>query len=108
MKALFSALAFILELVAFITFGYIGTLFNTSVALKIIIGILSFFIVIIFWGVYMAPRSKIRLKGISYSIAKFIIFGITATILLLLEKNLLAFVFLIFVIFDEIGLSIYK
>jgi hypothetical protein len=75
------ALAFFLELCALGALAYWG--FNASeiTLLRLILGLGAPLAMIIFWGIYLAPKSSRRLKEPTMSVAKLVIFGLTAAAL---------------------------
>ncbi len=78
MKSIVLALAFVLELVAFISFASIGQLLQAGPILHGILFIVLVSAVLIFWSVFMAPKAPKKLHGDTYYIAKTIIYAIAA------------------------------
>ncbi|HSW66770.1 MAG TPA: YrdB family protein [Bacillota bacterium] len=79
MKPIALALAFILELVAFIQFASIGQLLRAGPILHgiLFIGLIS--AVLVFWSVFMAPKAPKKLHGDAYYVAKTLIYAVAAT-----------------------------
>lgn len=74
----FLAVAFILELIAFVFFSRAGEIFLAGKSLAIISFVFLFFIVIAFWGTYMAPRAARKLPRFWHCTAKAFIYGVAA------------------------------
>lgn len=101
MKELALTLAFLLESAAAISYAYAG-LTSTSVFNKIVFGIFFPLILISFWGIWMAPKSKRRLKQPYYASAKTIIFGGAIVALLASTPVLVPVLFFVLWVLDEI------
>lgn len=100
-------LAFLLEAFAVGAYSYAGFYLPVGVGLRLILGIVLPVGVMLFWGIFMAPKSKRRIALPLYRIVKMIIFGIAALLLLSIGKGVAAGIFLIVAILDEILLIIF-
>jgi hypothetical protein len=77
-KSLNIGLAFLLELAMLIAFGYWGFQTGDSTLVKILLGIGVPVVVIVIWGMYLAPRSTRRLRDPWLSLLKLVLFGAAA------------------------------
>ncbi len=81
-------LAFVLELAALISFAAVGVLLSGW--MQLVGGIVGAAVFIGLWGVYAAPRSRRRLKGINLLIFKVAMFLVAAVILVLIGQPMWA------------------
>ena len=102
MLPLLLTLAFILELVAFVSFSALSFVFDSSSPMKILFASVSFILLIIFWGLYMSPRATKKLGPTNYYIAKLIIYSVSAFVIFSLIGGLASFVFVIAFLADEL------
>ena len=77
-------LAFLLELAALLSFAAVGVLFSGW--MQLIAGLIGAAAFIALWGLYAAPRSKRRLKGLNLLIFKVAMFLVAAVILVLIGQ----------------------
>ena len=95
------ALAFILELVAFVGFAAIAFCLHYPVILQLIMAIALFVGLIVFWSFYMAPKAVKKFSPVYYYIAKVIIYAIATFAMFRLWGATFAIVFVILAIIDE-------
>ena len=77
-------LAFLLELAALISFAAVGVLLSGWMQLVGgIIGVVAF---VVLWGMFAAPRSKRRLKGLNLLVFKAAMFAVAVLILVLIGQ----------------------
>jgi len=100
-KSLFLALAFVLELIAFVSFGAIGYVFTMSLVLKIVIFIVLLILVITFWSVYMAPRAIKKLDTRTYYASKAAIYTVSAITIFGTHGVVLGTIFVALCLVDE-------
>jgi hypothetical protein len=93
--------AFLLELVAFAALAGVGFLLPANQGLQIATACILFVAVIWFWGVYMAPKSKHKLKATRYYVAKAIIYALAAWSIFMLKGPLLGSAFALIALCDE-------
>lgn len=98
LKGLNLTLSFLLELVALVIFGAWGFTIGESTLIKILLGIGTPLLMIVFWGVYMAPKSARRLQDPWHLLFEIVIFGATGLALLSIERTDLAIVWGIVVV----------
>jgi len=77
-------LAFLLELAALVSFALVGVLLSGW--MQLVGGIIGAAVFVALWGVYAAPRSKRRLKGLNLLVFKIGIFVVAAIILVLIGQ----------------------
>lgn len=94
LKAVNLAAAFIFELCALGALAYWG--FNTSenTLMRSILGLGAPLAMIVFWGMYLAPKSSRRFKEPTLSIAKLLIFALAATALAAAGRTSTAAIFM--------------
>jgi uncharacterized protein DUF2568 len=78
MRNLNLALAFLLEIVAFLGFAATGLLLPIDTLFQIISIILLFALLIVFWSRFMSPRAPKKVNLATYYLIKFVIYGIAA------------------------------
>ena len=77
-------LAFLLELAALVSFALVGMLLSGW--MQLVGGVIGAAVFVALWGLYAAPRSKRRLKGMSLLIFKVAMFAVAAIILVLIGQ----------------------
>src|SRR5512147_1690550 len=73
-KAANLALSFFLELCMVVAYAYWGFTTGNTLIMQLVLGIGVPLIVIVVWGVFMAPNSSRRLKGTPHWILEIILF----------------------------------
>ena len=94
LKGLNLALSFILELCAVGALAYWGFKASENTLLRLILGVGAPLIMIVIWGMYLAPRSTRRFKEPVLSVAQLIIFGLAAAALAAAGQSTAAAIFL--------------
>jgi hypothetical protein len=77
-------LAFLLELAALLSFAAVGVLLSGW--MQLVGGIVGAAAFIALWGIFAAPRSKRRLKGMNLLLFKIAMFAVAAVILVLIGQ----------------------
>lgn len=101
MQSLFLALAFLLEIVAFIAFASFGYVFPLSGWLQIVLFGVLFITLIVFWSVCMAPKAPKKFSPLPYYIAKAIIYAISAITIFATQSTGLGVTFAVLALLDE-------
>jgi Na+-transporting NADH:ubiquinone oxidoreductase subunit NqrE len=68
------ALSFFLELCMVLAYGYWGFTTGSRLIMQLLLGIGVPLIVIVIWGIFLAPASKQRLQGVSHWSLEIILF----------------------------------
>ncbi len=82
LKGINLSLAFLLELVALGAFAYWGFTASDSTVLNILLAIGLAVVAIVLWGVFAAPRSQRRLKGVALIGFKVVFFALACVALI--------------------------
>ncbi len=108
LKGLNLALAFLLELVMLVAFGYWG--FNTgdSTLLHWILGLGVPLIAIVIWGIFNAPNSKRRLPQMPRTVLELVMFGLAALALVAAGQTTAGIVFMVVAIINQVLLVVWK
>lgn len=93
LKAANLALSFCLELCMVVAYGYWGFTTGNTLIAQLLLGIGVPAIVIVVWGIFMAPASSRRLKGWSHWIVEIILFVLAIVALYLAGRPSLSLVF---------------
>jgi hypothetical protein len=78
MQTINLALAFLLELIAFLGFAGVGFLLPVAPLLQIIIALVLFISLIIFWSRFMSPKAVKKVNLTAYYLIKFAIYAAAA------------------------------
>ncbi len=106
LKSLNLALAFILELCAVAALGYWG--FSTgSGLLQIVLGIGAPLLMIVIWGIFLAPGSSRRLRPPMRQILEMVVLGAAALALVNAGHPTLALIFAVDVIVNMVLVSVW-
>lgn len=108
MRSLNLFLAFIIEIVAFVSFAAIGFLLPTSVVFQIISALALFTLLVIFWGKYMSPRAPKKVGLKLYYLVKFTLYAVAAVSLFYKYGQLYTIIFAALSIFNEATLFNYN
>jgi hypothetical protein len=92
---------FLLELCMLAALAYWGFTTGQNQILQIGLGIGAPLIVIILWGIWMAPKSPRRLRGKAYLALKLILFGAAAAALFVAGRPYLAAFFVLFSVVNQ-------
>lgn len=99
------ALMLLLELGVLLALAYWGFLLGPGLAAKIGLGLGTPLLAALVWGMFGAPRSARRLRGIWYQLLKVVFFGSAALALYAAGSRALGIVFaLVFVLNAVLGL----
>jgi hypothetical protein len=107
-KAINLAVAFFLEIAMLVAFGYFGFHYPQNTIMKYVLMITLPVIAIMLWGYFAAPKSKHRLQQPSRVLFALTMFGAAIFLLNLTGKTMLAAVFAIMVIINQLLLFILK
>ena len=102
------AIAFILELIAFVSFAALGLLAPADKIVRGILVVVLLGVVVTFWSLYMAPQASMKLDGGLYYLAKATIYLIALIPLYVLGQPAWAGAFALAVIIDEAFLYGYQ
>ncbi len=102
MKPAVLAIAFLLELVAFVFFAAIAFTLPVEQYAQIIIAAILFAAVIAVWSLFMAPRASKKLMKLPYYLVKFCIYAVSAYSILMITGAFCFELFVALVILDEV------
>ena len=100
LKGINLTLSFLLELVALVIFGVWGFTIGETTLVKILLGVGAPALMIVFWGVLMAPKSTRRLRDPWHLLFEIVIFGAAGLALLSIGRNDLALVWGVVVVIN--------
>ncbi len=100
-------LAFLLELVMLVIFGYVGVSAGQTIPVKIFLAVAFPAVIAIVWGIFLAPASKTRLRDPWLTLVKVFLFLLAAVCLFLTGLQGEAIVFAIIALLNLILLYIY-
>jgi hypothetical protein len=89
------ALTFVLELAVLIALCYWGFQTGQGTIFKIVLGVGPPILAIVAWGMFGAPRSQWRLRGIGYLMLQVMFFGAAALALFFAGQRGLALIFVV-------------
>lgn len=104
MKYVALTLAFILELIAFAFFAGFGLTLHVATPLKFTLVTVLFISLIVFWGLFMAPKAQKKVTVSKYYIFKISIYAVSAYSILILVARSYFIAFIIAVLLDELFL----
>jgi hypothetical protein len=107
-KILNLGLAFLVELIMLVIFGYVGAATGAALPVKILLGFGFPVAAAVFWGIFIAPASKTRLRDPFLTIVKIIVFTLAAVLLYFTGMQTQAIVFEIIVLLNLVLLYIYR
>jgi Zn-dependent protease len=102
------ALAFFLELGMLAAFFFWGIQTGTETLVKIILGVGAPLLVAVVWGLFLAPKSSRRLKGLTLHAVELAIFGLAALALAAAGQPTLAAVFAAVAVMNQVLLVVWK
>jgi uncharacterized protein DUF2568 len=102
------ALAFLLELLMLAAFGYWGFQASTETVVKIILGVGVPLVVVLIWGMFLAPRATRRLERIPRMLAELTIFGLAALAVAAAGRPDLAILFAVVVVLNQALLYLWQ
>lgn len=101
MQTILLALAFLLELIAFISFAAISYVLNLANNLKLALFVILLMALVVFWSFFMAPKASRKFRTVPYYVSKALIYTISAITLCSLHGMLTGGVFVALVLLDE-------
>ena len=107
-KAINLVAAFFLEIAMLIALGYVGFQYPENIILKYLLMILLPLIAAILWGIFAAPKSRLRLQQPYRMFFAMIIFGVAVFLLYRSGITTVAVVFGILVLINQLLLLILK
>lgn len=107
-KAINLAAAFFLEIAMLIAFAYFGFQYPENTIIKYVMMIALPVTAIMLWGYFAAPKSKHRLQQPSRVLFALTMFGAAIFLLNMTGKTMLAAIFAIMVIINQLLLFILK
>ena len=100
------AVAFFLETAMMVSFGYFGYYYPQNIMIKYVLVIGLPLSATILWGLLAAPKSKYRLPKLPRTIFALTLYGTSVFLLHTAGQTLLAAVFAIFMVFNQLLLFI--
>ncbi|MDF2683905.1 MAG: hypothetical protein K0R47_5095 [Brevibacillus sp.] len=91
--AFFLLLVFLSEVAAIIAYGYWGFQFHTSAIIKWALGIGIPVVVIVVWGLFLAPKASMEIPNVLKIVMKVMVFGFAAAALYSAGRPRLALLF---------------
>jgi hypothetical protein len=107
-KMLNLSVRFLLELCILVIIGYWGFHIQGSGLIKIMLGIGSVLTFAVVWGMFLAPKSSMRLQGPWALSLEVLIFGLTTWALYSTGKRSLAIVFGMIYLLNKILMLIWR
>jgi hypothetical protein len=107
-KAINLGAAFFLEIAMLISVGYCGFQYPQNIILKYLLMILLPLIAAILWGIFAAPKSRLRLQQPYRMFFAMILFGVAVFLLYRSGIATLAVVFVILVVINQLLALILK
>lgn len=78
MHAVNESLAFLVELVALGGLAWWGATVNVAVAVRVLLALAAPVAAAVVWGLFAAPRARIRMSALGVLAVKAVVFGLTA------------------------------
>jgi len=108
LKALNLLIRFLLELCMLVAVGYWGFKTHSDWVLKIILGIGLPILIAVTWGLFIAPRAKYPLSGISYRAVELILLGSGAVALFASGRPDLGWVYTVILVVNKVLIVVWK
>jgi hypothetical protein len=108
LKAANLALSFFLELCMVVAYGYWGFTTGSDLVGQLLLGIGVPLAVIIVWGIFMAPASRRRLRGLAHWVLEIILFAGSMVALYVAGRPDLALIFAVIYAINVILRLIWK
>lgn len=108
LKTINLGVAFLLELAMLAALAYWGLQTDTSLPVRIVLGIGAPLLAALIWARFMAPKSARRLTGVSYLLLKLILFGLATIGLAVAGQPTLAIVFAVVTVINQLLLIVWK
>ena len=96
--------AFAAELVALYYIVFVSTLVASTKSLQVVLSVIIGLLLVLFWGLFMAPKAKRRLKRLYYYVAKALLYGIAAYSMYFNAGPMFMGIFILVAIIDELYL----
>jgi hypothetical protein len=97
-KAIMLLLVFLLELCALVALGWAGFALDASLGVRIAVGVGLPLVAAVAWGLFAAPRARIKLPPAGVTAVKVLVFGTATLALFAIGHELLAAVFALVVL----------
>ncbi len=108
LKSLNLAIRFLLELCMLAAVGYWGFSTHAGWVLKVIFGIGLPILLIVIWGLLLAPRASHPLRGISHTLLSLVLLGSGAVALFVSGRTALGWIYVAVLVVNEILLIAWK
>jgi len=108
LKTLNLLVRFLLELCMLAAVGYWGFKTQSSLTMKIILGIGLPLLLIVLWSLFVAPRAVYPVQGVSHVVLSLILLGSGAVALFASGKTSLGWIYLIVLILNQILLMVWN
>src|ERR1044071_3265150 len=108
LKTLNLLVRFLLELCMLAAVGYWGFKTQSSLTMKIILGIGLPLLLIVLWSLFVAPRAVYPMQGVSHVVLSLILLGSGAVALFASGQATLAWVYVIVLIVNQVLLVVWK
>lgn len=95
-------LAFLLEIIAFISFSAISFLLPVETLFQVIGAIVLFALLVAFWSRFMSPRASRKVNHTTYYLIKFIIYAIAAFAIFYLYGQFESILFFIVALLNDL------
>ncbi|MCG7344766.1 YrdB family protein [Sporosarcina sp. ACRSL] len=96
------AIRFMLEMCGLVAVSYWGFQTGSGFLMKAVLGIGSPFLLATIWGIFVAPKSALRVKGSGRVVLELIIFGVAALAIYDVGKLTLAIILAIVAVVSSI------
>lgn len=104
MKWIFLALAFVLEVIAWVAFSSLPFIFDISDTVQVIMAVVLLIAIIAFWAMYMAPKSSRKFGTKAYYVAKTLIYAVSAYVIFQSKGVKLGALFVVLTLISEVVL----
>jgi hypothetical protein len=108
LKSINIGMRFLLELCILVIFGYWGFHTEGTGLIRTLLGIGSVLTFAVVWGIFLAPKSSMRLQGLWALSLEVLIFGLTAWALYSTGKRSLAIIFGTIYLINKILMVIWR
>jgi len=108
LKGINLALAFLLELLMLVAFGYWGFHTGSSTLVQWILGLGVPLVAIVIWSIFNAPQSKRRLPRTPRTILEVVMFSLGALALAAAGQTTWAAVFVVLMVVNQLLLYVWK
>lgn len=108
LKSINLAITFSLEVFMLVALAFWGFKTGDYIVVRLLLGLGAPLIVIIIWAQWMAPKAPHRIKGWAYLVVKFILFGWAALGLAGIGQVILAIVFAVVSVINQVLIIAWK